>query len=609
MREDNLPDGEEKKRGSSTGDAEKLKRNWEQLKERVNALYPKLNAVKAPLLAKKFNDDKYEHVTFIDAMDFTVTSNALSLMRSIYQNSVLSATAALCARNIIEALVLIKMKEDGVITEADEELFPWQYALMEYDTYYKDGEKFKYLLDLKALTERYEIAKKIYNDAGICGGVERGRLRQAIRTRVPFLCKHREFGRRVNFNTLLKMHMPPMLSHYEVLSYYAHPNYNSKNKSRHDYFIAIMAVMDAVAERYKNHSHGRAELLSDKMDRLFNQNYPENAVPNRLQYLMREQCDILSALAEGFEKLHYAVFKDPKEDIFLRANDNYLTRFFSVVSTTLYDMTYDYLLNLRECVKIKFKAVAEAFAHYDRVITETINSRGCLYGVQMLKRYELVTAFKQKGESVPEGCFREICELYFENYPQELYHKSSVYFDKKTGKDRDEENRDKVIIASFCQPLGNFLDGNGNVPKYLDLIDEYFKDTFGDEPILDIEYFMKEVNNEAEEDPSVQSCMSERDKMNMYYKESNNLSHACGYLYFANYGALRDDGPIMQALDYMVSGAVKKVIKEIEKWQKEHGKEEHYTINKFLDSLKGAEERLVLIAMQKTVLYQAGAAE
>ena len=93
------------------------------------------------------------------------------------------------------------------------------------------------------------------------------------------------------------------------------------------------------------------------------------------------------------------------------------------------------------------------------------------------------------------------------------------------------------------------------------------------------------------------------DYMTMLYRESNNMSHGCGYLYFANYGALRDDGPIIQAFDTMICNAVDTVISEIERWQKLNGQEEHYIINEFLINLRAAKESLAVIALQKEKLY------
>lgn len=600
----------------------------EQMMQKLDALYQKISAVNSPLFIKKQLDGHYEFATFIEAMDFTVTSNALSLIRSVYQNSLLSPTTALSARDIIEALVLIRMWEEGVVTEEDEELFLWQYALMEYDTYYKDGERFKVLLNLDDLTKRYERAKKIYNDAGISGDVEGGKLRQTVHTRIPFLCRHAEYGRRPDFNSLLSGHLPSMLEHYGTLSYYAHPNYNSATKSRDGYIRAIDAVINAVAERYLNYdktvgvtvgnfdinaiitdSHMQAATLTERLEGAFNSDDSEKSVPHEIHSLMLKQEKILGLIAEDFEDLFRAVFGKKKETKLLRPEDNYVTRFFGTLPSMLYDVTFDYLLNLRECVKIKFKSVAETFAHFDRVITESICSRAPRYGTTMLKFYELAMSLRRQGKKLPDALSPTtaelICRVYRENYPEELYPESSVYYNKKKSKKRSAEESDKQIMQSFCQSLGNFVDGNGYVPKFLDLIDGYFKKTYGEQFILN--------RADAEDGVPVPTTISAQDYMNMLYRESNNMSHGCGYLYFSNKGALGDDGPIMQALDYMILGAAKTVTGEIERWQKEHGKEAHESVNKVIDALLKnlglATDRLAFIALKKSVLFQMGMAE
>ena len=571
--------------------AEEERARLEQFRQKMDGLYPKINAILAPLRIKKDLDYTYSRANFKEAMDFTLMCNALSLIRSVYQGSELSATTALTARDAIEALVLLKMQEEGVFTEEDEKLFLWQYALIEYDTYYKDGEKFASLLNLKELTARYEKAQKIYNDAGVSGGVEQGKIRQAVRSRVPFMCKHTVRGRRIDFNTLLQKHLPSLLPHYDLLSYYAHPNVNARMNSRYGYYKALEAVIDAISERYGNYKpvgfYIQGAPLSVILDKACN---PETAeeTTDRLRQLMIKQANILNGLSEDFKALHSAVFEELTELKYFRSEDNYLTRFFCCLPVMLYDITYDYLLKLKECVKIKFKAVAEIFAHFDRVIRETINAKVPRYGVIMLKFYEMALVFRRAGKTIPDELppqmALEICENYRENYPG-----NAIYRNSK----KSEEKCNKQVLQSFCQPLGNFLDEEGHVVSRTDLVYDFFKRAYGEDPSFDE---MRKKN------PLLPQVAGD-DLMTMYYRESNNMSHGCGYLYFANYGALRDDGPIMQALDTMICGSVITVINEIERWQKLNGKEEHYAINEFLKNLKAAAEGLTFIALQKSLLY------
>ena len=628
-RNDPCPCGSGKKYKDCCLRVKEAEERRELFRKKVDGLYPKVNIVNSALLIKKRLDGDYKYAKFKEAMDFTVTSNALSLIRSVYQGSTLSATTALSARDVIEALVLIKMYEDGVLTEEDEKLFLWQYALMEYDTYYKVSEKFEALLDIDALTARYECAKKVYNEAGISGDVECGKLRQAVHSRVPFMYKHSKKGRKINFNTLLEDYLPSMLPHYVELSYYAHPNVNTATKSRFAYVKAIDAVIQAVAERYENYekiigaisgvrkvkddliADAGVEPLSVRLDRVCNPAHPENAVAYEIQSLMLQQRKILAALADDFEQLHRMVFGNKEEGEseeeglakkLIRTEDNYLTRFFAMLPTMLYDITYDYLLNLRECVKIKFKAVAETFAHFDRVITETINARAPLYGVTMLKLYELVTAVRRAGKKIPdefpEATAGLICNAYRENYPEDVYTENPLYYNNKKKIKLTEKKSDRLIMQSFCQPLGNFLDGNGHVPKFLDIIDGFFAKTYGEKFILN--------RADSEDGVPLPTDIPAKDYINMLYRESNNMSHGCGYLYFSNLGAFRDDGPIIQALDHMICDAVGVVISETEKWQKANGQEEHYTINEFVKNLTAAQNNLSIIAVRKYVLIQSG---
>ena len=623
MSEENFNNGKDRLNETSDESAEEWEKKWEIFRQSMDSLYSKIMDVNKPLLIKKNLDDKYKFATFTEAMDFTVTSNAISLIRGIYQNCLLSSTTALVARDVIEGLALIEMHKNGVITEEDEKLFLCQYALMEYDTYYKDGEKFKPILNLFDLTARYEKAKKIYNDAGVDGGAESGKMRRAIRSRVPFLCKHFQKGKRPDFNTLLSDYMPTMLEHYNTLSYYVHPNVNTATKSREDYLIAIRAVADAVAERYENYSTGVQPTVMDRsiknvlnrlglktiplslhLEKVCNPANKNNAVTVKLRELEKSQEKILFGLAKDFEDTFRATYGRLPESEIIRPENNFITRFFQTLAEILYDVTFDYILKLRESVKIKFKVLAERFAHFDRVIAETINSRINIYGVTMLKFYELVNAVRRRGGNVPDDITptvtKLICQTYRTNYPRDLDLHSPVYYDEKGQRDRSKEETDGLIMASFCKPLGNFLDGKGIVPQYVDLVREYFTKYYNSLFVLD--------KSDGVGDTPVPTSISASDYMDMLYRESNNMSHGCGYLYFANQGALSDDGPIMQALDNMIVLAVTALSDEITKWQTQHGQKALKSINiitsALLQNLNTASESLALIARQKTMLYQ-----
>ena len=563
-----------------------LKSNDEEVhrelqEKKLSELYAKLNNLNDKLL-KKSNEYFYATATFAEAMDFTVTCNGLSLIKSVCQRADVSATAALCARNIIEALVLIKMNDNGVFTERDIKLFLAQYTLIEYETYFQDGEKFKRLLNLNDLKIRYAYGKKVFNDAGISGGAERGKLRQIIRSRVPFLCKQR-----VNFNDLLTRYLPEMVQHYDELSYYVHPNVYTATKSRGRYFDAVNAVVGALYGRYGDMPTGGKLGLWEELNLLdgFNLPTPDNYALNH-KNLMLEQGNICKEIADKFEKFHRLVFEKLSDEKYTSAKNNYISMFFRNVPLMLFDLQSDYTLGLVESVKIKFKVIAEAFAHFDRVITETINVKNensRLYGVAMLKYYELVKAAGRSNKKIPGELPAKTATLIYETF-KENYPQSSLSKEK--------------FLQLFCRPMGHFMNEKGQTPSYVDLVGNYFKKVFKD-TLMTVN---SETVEQTEENKNAPDILV-RDYMAMNYRESNNMSHGCGYLFFTNKGAFMDKQSVMQATDKFLCQSVITIVDEITCWQREHGCGEQASINELTAFLKLKAARLIELSFLKNKIY------
>lgn len=58
----------------------------------------------------------------------------------------------------------------------------------------------------------------------------------------------------------------------------------------------------------------------------------------------------------------------------------------------------------------------------------------------------------------------------------------------------------------------------------------------------------------------------------MLYKESNNMSHGCGYLFFANSGAWMDDIAVLQFTDIAVLNTIQKLYVVFSALKDEHEK-------------------------------------
>jgi len=143
-------------------------------------------------------------------MDLTITSNGLSLIKSILdfldlilnqeENEKLEADINICSfssitnalnlRNIIECFALINMNEQGDITDSQKMLFVEQYKLIEYKLYFEDG-RFDEIIDRTDLRFRYLMGLKKFQS------VEESekKIERFFKTRIPFLCQ-----KNINFN-------------------------------------------------------------------------------------------------------------------------------------------------------------------------------------------------------------------------------------------------------------------------------------------------------------------------------------------------------------------------------------------------------------------------
>lgn len=199
---------------------------------KIDILYAKLKSINYKFL-KKANLKGYPDAKFEDAMDLTITSNGLSLIKSLLafldlilnqeENEKLEADINICSfssitnalnlRNIIECFALINMNEQGDITDSQKMLFVEQYKLIEYKLYFEDG-RFDEIIDRTDLRFRYLMGLKKFQS------VEESekKIERFFKTRIPFLCQ-----KNINFNSLIEKYCPEYLDFYVQLSKIVHP--------------------------------------------------------------------------------------------------------------------------------------------------------------------------------------------------------------------------------------------------------------------------------------------------------------------------------------------------------------------------------------------------
>lgn len=464
----------------------------------LNNLYAPIKYLNNELL-KKSNIPYYVGATFNDAIQLTITSNALSLIKGVMQKNYRSITNALNVRNIIECLTLIMMDFKGDISQDKKDLFIEQYKLIEYESYASDGsDKFECMLDLQDLTARYEEAKVKF----IQSGVKEKKLKRIANSRLPFLCKDN-----ISFNELIGKYCPELLDGYIELSQMIHPASYSYNRNYEQYDALVFIVLFFLRNLYKDRDKGNVLTFREKEILLycgglkFKENYSE-----RLYDLQKAQWEELLLLSKDLL------------DIF--GGNNYISDFIGELVLVIHDLNTDSQLGYTENVKLKFKVIAEMLACFNKVYFGFLETEEVNYYSEMLKKHELIKIYERCKETVPQELKEEIFKSYKNNFIN-----SSL--------------NEEQFFKEFNKPLGFLVNEVGASPTYTALVKEFF-DLLYKEEIIQIEK------------PAVGKDVKLKNYFSLMYKESNNMSHGCGYLFFTNTGAWMDDINIIHFLDISI---------------------------------------------------------
>lgn len=471
----------------------------------LNKLYAPIKYLNNELL-KKSNIPYYVGATFNDAIQLIITSNALSLIKGVMQKNYRSITNALNVRNIIECLTLVMMESKGDISQDQKDLFIEQYKLIEYENYASDGgEKFECMLDLQDLTTRYEEAKVKF----IQSGVKEKKLKRIANSRLPFLCK--EY---ISFNELIDKYCPELLDGYIELSQMIHPASYSYNRNYEQYDALVFIVLHFLRNLYKDRDKGNVLTFREEEILLycgglkFKENYSE-----RLYDLQKAQWEELLLLSKDLL------------DIF--GGNNYISDFIGELVLVIHDLNTDSQLGYTENVKLKFKVIAEMLACFNKVYFGFLETEEINYYSEMLKKHELIKIYERCKETIPQELQEEIFKSYKNNF---------------INSNLNEEQ----FFKEFNKPLGFLVNEAGVSPTYTALVKEYFELLYKDE-IIRIEK------------PAVGKDVKLKDYFSLMYKESNNMSHGCGYLFFTNTGAWMDDINIIHFLDISILNILQRI--------------------------------------------------
>lgn len=355
----------------------------ERVMDKLNNLYASIKRVYLDLLLKKANNPDYIGATFDDAMQLSITSNSLSLIKGFIQNNHYSITHALNMRNIIECLGLIKMDKSGDISDKQkEELFVEQYKLIKYRSYSKsDKRNYSSIINYEKLGKAYLDAKKVF----LKYGFNENKFKKIEKNRIPFLCDEE-----INYYSLLKQYYRELLEPYIVLSMMIHPS-SYHNFRNDDYYNQITGQMFALLIELYGNNEQEKELRYDEEDK---ETYSKTLI-RKLLLICNKQAQICKDIRNFFnEKL---------------GKSNFVSNFFNELMLVIHDINTDSHLGFTENIKSKFKVIVEMFACFNKVYFVEYEKGEYLY--DMLNKH-----YNYKLKSLFNIDTNEDIKMLYENY-------------------------------------------------------------------------------------------------------------------------------------------------------------------------------------------------
>lgn len=202
--------------------------------------------------------------------------------------------------------------------------------------------------------------------------------------------------------------------------------------------------------------------------------------------LMSEETSILCSVANVFDQ---------------KFGNNYVSNTFRTIGYILPDLAIEKQLGLTEQTKCKWKIVVELCATFDYIYVK-------FFGEEL--RFRLLDL---------HGQVQELRNINKEYDLDEAYQVYCQIYKRPCDRERFEDG--------FKQPLGYLIDQNGSVPSLTKVVCE----------------FIKKFESKNESGISVERAML------LDYMESQMISHANGYMWFANSGAFSDTNNIFKGID------------------------------------------------------------
>lgn len=453
------------------------------------------------------------NVTFKEAIDFSISSNAISIIKSFFYGTLHSYSNLLIIRNIIEDLALNEMYIKGKITKESQELIKYNGFIEDYKQYemYKD-DSFNILIDYDKLVNDYKKSLNEYEKYGITEN-------KIKKMRIPFLMK------KLSYEDIIKENLPDFSQAYNLLSYFIHPHkYNSNEEIENIYKIFVF-IINKLANLYISldvNIKQESFFTSEKNLLLFNCiNIPTNY---RYKFLMicNEQKEILINLRKKIcEKL---------------GENNYIILLLDLIADIVVDLCTDSIHGQSESCKMKFKTIIEIFALYH-----------WLFFMQNKINLENDNIYFKLTELYSHIKFNEV----FGNSSEICYKKAYDIFSKYMSKEGKKIDYSKFKNEKhFSKTLGFTIDSDGVILSINAIVNNYIDNNYN--------YIIPNKIIDYRENKNIAVDISASTLLKVMYAESNSIGHGKAYLFYSNTGAFCDDINTITFVDSMLLSFLRK---------------------------------------------------
>ena len=447
--------------------------NEKEFINQLNLLWGRLFTYNHALMKRSEDEEQFGSESFIDVIDFYLTSQAQCFIKDILLSHIGSPGMLLTARCFLEGLALKRMYEKGKISDLQVKLLRKQVFIIEYN-YYKE---FDDIADKILIPEKLEKDKddavKFFKEE-LSETYSEKQIAAILKTNKPFICDPS-----ANYRKLIGENLGEDYAQlYGIYSQAIHPSVN-------DFYMnegiwgTIPNMLLLMIEEYNSLP------VSELTFNSFCATIYSSEIACAYEDIVRQECKILIDISKVFEKYF---------------NKNYVSDTLMSINLLMSEVCSDKLLGLCEQVKSKWKIVLDMFScFYKCYITYFPHEER----FKLLEEHERIQLNRNIGEKYS---IDNAYGLYKALYPNGI-----------------EQTAFEQTFISTC---GYTIDEKGKVNNFTSLVRDFIK---------------KFVDPNAE--------VSWDRNMLLNYMESQMLSHANGYMWYANSGAWGETNGVILGAD------------------------------------------------------------